>query len=259
MARSPSVRVVDRRIGTGEVWASKAGSGLGASVGTHFTLLWVLAGFAVLTAIICMYAGEQRHLAERQFGDVRVHDDLEVDGDLVSHSVKFNTLDFRGLTQNTLTDAQTDTGGTFAANSVNYSAWDGDGAAAWILPSAKVGTLVYLVFTAQADGGSDITVTRAGSDTYAAQSLNFPTVNIGDGSLGPYTLPTSATPTQSLGNIVTGAANSTVLTIASTATNNMTNAGAVLGFYCAKGGEWLVSFRSSELGTGAINATFTIA
>ena len=80
MARSPSVRVVDRRLQPGEVWASKAGTGLGASVGTHFTLLWVLAGFVVLTAIICMYAGEQRHLAERQFGDVRVHEDLKVDG-----------------------------------------------------------------------------------------------------------------------------------------------------------------------------------
>ena len=83
MARSPSVRVVDRRLQPGEVWASKAGTGLGASVGTHFTLLWVLAGFVVITAIVCMYAGEQRHLAERQFGDVRVHDDLQVDGTIL--------------------------------------------------------------------------------------------------------------------------------------------------------------------------------
>ena len=79
MARS-SPRVVDRRLQPGEVWASKAGTGLGASVGTHFSLLWVLAGFVVLTVIICTYAGEQRHLAERHFGDVVVHGKLSENG-----------------------------------------------------------------------------------------------------------------------------------------------------------------------------------
>ena len=79
MARS-SPRVVDRRLQPGEVWASKAGTGLGATVGTHFSLLWVLVGFVVLTAIICTYAGEQRHLAERQFGDVVVHGQLDTGG-----------------------------------------------------------------------------------------------------------------------------------------------------------------------------------
>ena len=41
-----------------------------------------------------------------------------------------------------------------------------------------------------------------------------------------------------------------------TATDNQTNLGAELAFYCDTDNYWRLSFKGSELGSGAINATF---
>lgn len=154
MARSPSVRVVDRRLQPGEVWASKAGTGLGASVGTHFTLLWVLAGFVVLTAIICMYAGEQRHLAERQFGDVRVHDDLRVDGKIM------HVMDQVNLTA---------TATTLVAGKQYMSAVGAPGALT--LPVPNAGDYIRLVIDVQ--NTSDIVISTPSGVLYDTSSTLF--------------------------------------------------------------------------------------
>ena len=194
-------------------------------------------------------------------GTLAVTGDTTLSGDIISNSLRYRTLDFHGLSQDDLTDTEMDAGPTLVANRVHYAAYDGGDASACVLPAATKGTVLFVVLTAQADGTANLTFTRAGTDTFAVQSLNFPTVNVADTALGPYTLSTDYTPaaTSTLGNIVTAAANSTVWTITATVTNNMTNIGAVFGFYCKTAGEWLVSFRSSELGNGAINGTFTIA
>ena len=45
----------------------------------------------------------------------------------------------------------------------------------------------------------------------------------------------------------------------STSTVYKTNIGAELAFFCEEAGFWLLGFLGSELGSGAINATFTIS
>ena len=46
------------------------------------------------------------------------------------------------------------------------------------------------------------------------------------------------------------------LTLTATATNNQTNIGAELSFFCRTDGTWQVAFLSSELGSGALNTNF---
>ena len=58
------------------------------------------------------------------------------------------------------------------------------------------------------------------------------------------------------GAIVTVASSHTALAIAATATDNQTNIGAEIAWFCDKKGFWKFSFLGSELGSGAINATF---
>ena len=58
------------------------------------------------------------------------------------------------------------------------------------------------------------------------------------------------------GAIVTISKSHNTFIIASTATNNQTNIGAELGFYCETDGYWRLGFKGSELGSGALNATF---
>tara|TARA_R100001530_G_scaffold7728_2_gene8349 strand:- start:275 stop:553 length:279 start_codon:yes stop_codon:yes gene_type:complete len=58
------------------------------------------------------------------------------------------------------------------------------------------------------------------------------------------------------GTIKTTARTHDTLAIASTATNNQTNIGAELAWFCEEKGYWNLAFRGSELGSGAVNATF---
>tara|TARA_R110000744_G_scaffold272814_2_gene385683 strand:+ start:12 stop:626 length:615 start_codon:yes stop_codon:yes gene_type:complete len=158
------------------------------------------------------------------------------------------------------TDAKTDTGFTLVDSQIVESLWDGDGAAAsMVMPSATVGVLCVFRFAAQADGGTSITFTNASGDYYEQGTICPPVDNLGVG------LQVSDTAflqswTQSVatkgGAIVTVASTHTILTIASTATNNQTNTGAEIAWFCEKKGWWKFSFKGSELGTGAINATF---
>ena len=61
------------------------------------------------------------------------------------------------------------------------------------------------------------------------------------------------------GTIVAVADLDNTLTYATTATNNQTHIGAELAFFCEDKGLWKLAFLGSELGSGAINATFTIS
>ena len=58
------------------------------------------------------------------------------------------------------------------------------------------------------------------------------------------------------GTIVTTASTHNTLIIASTASNNQTNIGAELVWFCEKAGYWKLAFKGSELGSGAVNGTF---
>jgi hypothetical protein len=44
-----------------------------------------------------------------------------------------------------------------------------------------------------------------------------------------------------------------------TATNNQTNIGAEIAFYCAVDGKWRVSWRGAQLGSGIVNATWAVS
>tara|TARA_R100001594_G_scaffold62809_1_gene97189 strand:- start:225 stop:842 length:618 start_codon:yes stop_codon:yes gene_type:complete len=159
------------------------------------------------------------------------------------------------------TDAKTDTGFTLVDGQIVESLWDGDGAAAsMILPSATVGVLTVFRFAAQADGGQTITFTNASGDYYEQGTICVPVTNLGDKLSGTRRPEFLQSWTQSVahsgGAIVTVASTHTALAIASTATNNQTNIGAEIAWFCEKKGFWKFSFLGSELGSGAINATF---
>jgi hypothetical protein len=115
----------------------------------------------------------------------------------------------------------------------------------------------YLRFmTADWDGMSVSAKTDANSRTGFALVDGTVIENAVDGGTGAsaITLPAAT------GTGAVKTANGTshnVITIATTATNNQTNVGAELCFYCATDGFWRVSFRGSELGDGSINATWT--
>jgi len=159
------------------------------------------------------------------------------------------------------TDAKTDTGFTLVDSQIVESLWDGDGAAAsMVLPSATVGVLCVFRFAAQADGGQTITFTNASGDYYEQGTICVPVTNLGDKLSGTRRPEYLQSWTQSVahsgGAIVTVASTHTALAIASTATNNQTNIGAEIAWFCEKKGWWKFSFLGSELGSGAINATF---
>jgi hypothetical protein len=58
------------------------------------------------------------------------------------------------------------------------------------------------------------------------------------------------------GTIVTTSRLHDTLAIASTATNNQTNIGSEIVWFCEEKGYWKLGFKGSELGSGAVNATF---
>ena len=138
--------------------------------------------------------------------------------------------------------------------------WDGDGAAAaMVLPKAVKDTIVVFRFSAQADGGQSITFTTGSGDTYEAFSIQPPAIGgadlVANKGARCFRHPTYTTTT----NLVSAAAANNTLAIAATATNNQTNIGAELVWYCRTAGEWILGFVPSFLGTGVPNATFAFS
>ena len=174
----------------------------------------------------------------------------------------YDDLDLRAAADTT--DAKTDTGFALRNGEIVESLWDGDGAAASMtLPEATVGTLCVFRFSAQADGGTSITFTNNSGDYYEAGTITVPVTDLGDkftGSRKPaYLQRWTESVATAAGAIVTVAKTHTTLVIASTASNNQTNIGAEIAFFCDTKGYWKFSFLGSELGSGAINATFETA
>ena len=194
--------------------------------------------------------------------DAALHSQKYIDNKMAYYSWVWDNLSLRPATEST--DAKTDTGFTLVDGEIVESLWDGDGAAAsMVLPSAKKGALSVFRFSAQADGGTSITFTTASGEYYEKGTLTPPVTNLGDkysGSRRPvYLQRWVETVATAGGAIITVGAAANELVIASTATNNQTHIGAELAFFCEDKGLWKVGFLGSEIGSGAINATFTIS
>ena len=166
------------------------------------------------------------------------------------------TGDYDGLSLATKTDANCDSGFTFAANTFHECAALGDATNAFVLPDATRDTLVVMKGTGAYDGGNDGTFTCDSGDFFAAQTLNFLTVDTGDGGQNARVFGTDFTTTQDLGKISTLTAAHNTLTLSSTASNNQTGVGWEIAFYCQDAGFWRISFVGVETGSGAMNATF---
>ena len=171
----------------------------------------------------------------------------------------YDDLDLRAAADTT--DAKTDTGFALRNGEIVESLYDGDGAAASMtLPSATVGTLCVFRFAAQADGGQTITFTNTSGDYYEAGTITVPVTNMGDKLTGlrkpAYLQRWTESVATAGGAIVTVAKTHDNLAIATTASNNQTHIGAEIAWFCDVKGFWKFSFKGSELGTGAINATF---
>lgn len=184
---------------------------------------------------------------------------IQIVGGITSNYMKLTNLDLNGLTETAKTSAETDTGFPLVADTVIISAWNGDNAAAITLPTAAVDSFCAFEFSAQADGGANITFTCATGNTFAVETLLIPTENMADKHLNPYHFSQVNAPA-STGDatLLVGAAGNNTLTIAATGINNITNVGAMLVFYSDDGTTWRFGFRGSQLGTGAINATFAL-
>tara|TARA_R100001082_G_C4359944_1_gene158811 strand:+ start:1189 stop:1812 length:624 start_codon:yes stop_codon:yes gene_type:complete len=173
---------------------------------------------------------------------------------------RFRTGDHRGLTLSTKTDAECDTGFTMATDTYYNAKWVGDAACAIVLPEAKPGAYCVFRISAACDGGQNLTFTCAGTDKYAAHTIQIPVTDLGDGLVAARTrnLPTDFTQDVAVtgGSIESGDAADTVLTITATATNNQTAIGAEFAFYCEDDGFWFYSFLGSELGNGAKNTNW---
>jgi len=194
--------------------------------------------------------------------DAALHSQKYIDNKVAYYSWVWDNLSLRPATEST--DAKTDTGFTLVDGEIVESLWDGDGAAAsMVLPSAKKGSLCVFRFSAQADGGTSITFTTASGEYFEKGTITPPVTNLGDkysGSRRPVYLQRWVESVATAGGaIITVGAAANELVIASTATNNQTNIGAELAFFCEDKGLWKVAFLGSELGNGAINATFTIS
>jgi hypothetical protein len=178
---------------------------------------------------------------------------------LLENKLAYLSWNWQNLSYEAKADAATDTGYTLKEGLVNGSLWDGDGAAAsMVLPSATAGALVVFRFNAAADGAASITFTTASGDFYEAGTLMLTVDNNGDGQLSQpnYLQKWVQAVATSGGTIVTTASTHNTLAIAATATNNQTNIGAELVWFCEEAGYWKLAFKGSELGSGAVNATF---
>lgn len=188
---------------------------------------------------------------------------VSITGNVISNYVRFVTGDYFGLSLSTSNDAAADAGLTLSHDTLHEVAWVGDAGSAIVLPKASAGKLVVLRFTGQADGGSTMTITTGTGDIFAAQSLNTDVVNLGDGlSVHNRVIATDTVQTIATGGGAIVSANGTThnrFSIAATATNNQSNIGAELSFFCNADGEWRMAWLASELGTGALNATFAFS
>jgi|TARA_R110002012_G_scaffold321634_1_gene550250 hypothetical protein len=178
---------------------------------------------------------------------------------VTTNYLKFLSGDYSSLAIETKNDAACDTGFTMTADTLTEAAWDGGGASAIVLPAATAGKLCVFRFTAQADGAANITFTTAASEFFAAQTLNTDVSNVGDLFAGRRVIGAVGV-TQTVatfgGAIITVAGTHNRLTLTATATNNQTNIGAELSFFCRTDGAWQIAFLSSELGSGALNTNF---
>jgi len=187
---------------------------------------------------------------------------LQIDGTVnmnekvVSNYLRWAMGDHSGLSLATKTDANCDSGFTASANTLHECAALGDATNAYVLPEATVGTVVVFKFTAQYDGGNNATFTCASGDFFAAQTLNIPTLGAGAGAKGPRVIGTDFTTTQDTGKISTFTAAHNTLTMSTTATNNQSNVGSELSFFCEDGGFWRILWQGAALGSGVMNATF---
>ena len=205
-------------------------------------------------------------MASPLYGSIKFDAELN-SAKYVKHKIAYLTgvyddLELRAAADTT--DAKTDTGFALRNGEIVESLWDGDGAAASMtLPEATVGTLCVFRFSAQADGGTSITFTNNSGDYYEAGTITVPVTNVGDKLTGirkpAYLQRWTESVATAGGAIVTVAKTHTTLVIASTATNNQTNIGAEIAWFCDTKGYWKFSFLGSELGSGAINATFETA
>ena len=202
-------------------------------------------------------------MASPLYGSIKFDEELN-SAKYIKHKLAYLTgvyddLDLRAAADTT--DAKTDTGFALRNGEIVESLCDGDGAAASMtLPEATVGTLCVFRFSAQADGGATITFTNDSGDYYEAGTITIPVTNIGDKLTGlrkpAYLQRWTESVATTGGAIVTVAKTHDNLAIATTATNNQTNIGAEIAFFCDTKGFWKFSFLGSELGSGAINATF---
>ena len=176
---------------------------------------------------------------------------------------RFLTGNYIGMTLSTKTYLYGNSGFTMAAVTYYNAKWVGDGACALVLPAAKAGAVTVFRISAACDGGANLTVTCAGSDKYAAHTIQIPVTNLGDGLVCARTrnLPTDFTQDVALtgGSIESGDAADTALTITATATDNQLAVGAELAFFCKDDGFWYYSFLGSELGSGAKNTNWATA
>jgi hypothetical protein len=160
----------------------------------------------------------------------------------------FRTFDWSDLSLRPAaesTDAKTDTGFTMVDGEIVESLWDGDGAAAsMILPAATKGALTVFGFRAQADGTASITFTTASSEYFEQGSICVPVSNLGDAFIYARRPTLQTTWLQSVavgaGAVVTISAAHNTFIIAATGTNNQTNIGADLAFFCNKKGYWRI-------------------
>ena len=194
--------------------------------------------------------------------DDALHSQKYIDNKMAYYSFVWDNLSLRPAGEST--DAKTDTGFTLVDGELAESLWDGDGAAAsMVLPSATKGALCVFRFSAQADGGTSITFTTASSEYFENGTMTPPVTNLGDkhsGSRRPaYLQRWVESVATAAGAIITVGSAANELVIASTASNNQTHIGAELAFFCEDKGLWKVGFLGSEIGSGAINATFTIS
>jgi len=199
---------------------------------------------------------DAKGLVQSAGNGVKFDNDVEMNGNVAGNYLRWTTGDYSGLSLLTKTDAQCDTGFTATVNTLHECAALGDATNAFVLPSATAGAVVVFKWSAQYDGGNDATVTTASGDFFEAQTLNLPTLGAGAGAKGPRIIGTSFTTTQSLGKISTFTAAHNTLTMATTATNNQSNVGSELSFFCASKGFWRILWQGAALGSGVMNATF---
>ena len=196
-------------------------------------------------------------------GDFPINNATVAVNSLNSNYIKFASGDWNGLEVSSVSDSVSRAGFTMEAGKVYENAVDGStGASAIVLPAATQGALIVHRFAAQCDGGQNITFTCASGEFFAAGTISLHVQNISAGVLMPRSIQTDwtqSTVSPSNGEIKTmdGTTENTI-TIATTATNNQTNIGAEIAFFCESAGSWRWSWLGSQLGTGVINATFTV-